>query len=132
MLKKLLVTLTFLPAIAFASPAATSSELDAAIAREKESSTRVKHYEQLTTIAERDIATATIRQSTARKYWDSALRADDPSDAAVWAKRFDQAKREEADARERVTRFSHRRDLARADVVAATERRRQLTQQARR
>jgi hypothetical protein len=127
---KILAAILLLPAIAFADPASDNG-LDGAIAREHESSNRVFYYAHKATIAERDLATSTLRRQVARSAWDDAIRADHPSAAGAWAVRYHEAKREQADARERVALFSKERDEARANFRVAAQDVRELTRVAR-
>ena len=123
---KILAAILFMPAITFADPAS----LDGAIASNHESSNRVHYYAQATTIAERDIVSATITRAIARKRWDDAIRADHPADAGKWAMRYHDARLDEARARDRAAQFSDARDAARADFRASAEQTRRLTRQA--
>jgi len=127
---KILAAILFLPATAFADPPIRDG-VDGAIASEHESSNRVRYYAQETTIAERDIVTATIKRDVARNRWNAAVRDDHPAAAGKWAIRYHDAIRDEAKAQERATQFSHARDVARADFRASAEQNRRLTRQAR-
>ena len=127
---KILAAILFLPVSVFADPP-SHDDLDGAIASEHESSNRVRYYAQETTIAERDIVTATIKRDIARNRWNAAVRDDHAATAGKWALRYHDAKREEANAQERAARFRYDRDVARADFRASAEQTRRLTRQAR-
>jgi hypothetical protein len=99
---------------------------EAAIASEHEASARQRYHAQLTTIAERDIATALIIRDMAQSQWDVAVRANDPDDAGRWAKRHADALRDERDARARAAYHARERDEARADFAASAARVRKL------
>lgn len=85
---------------------------DAAMA-ERQASKRVFYYEQATTIAERDLATAELRQQTAEQAWTAAVRREDPNEAGKWARAHAEAVVAQREALGRLTLDRAERDMAR-------------------
>ena len=82
---------------------AGGSELDAAVQREREASTRVWYYETQTTIAERDVETAQITLQLATMERVKAVNENRTADANKWAKRHAEASRDERAAQAKLT-----------------------------
>jgi hypothetical protein len=116
-------------AIADDRPAA-ADPVDAAVAAEREASTRVHYNAQLATIAERDIVTAQIILDMSSKQWNEAQREQRVGDAERWARRHAEALRDERDARDRAAHYAAERDKARADFEASATKLRKLSARA--
>lgn len=110
--------------------APAGGDVDAAVASEREASTRERYNAQLTTIAERDIVTAEITRDTAVKAWNTAVHDNRPADVEHWSQRHAEALRDERDARQRAEFFARERDKARADFEASAEKVRRLSRSA--
>jgi hypothetical protein len=117
MKSKLIVALLFSSATALAGP---HDDLAAARQRVQVASTRVSYHEKETIIAERDIATARVHQNTALKGQGEARHAHDSGAASSWARRYDDAMKDEREAQARAARCRSDRDAAREDLHAAT------------
>jgi hypothetical protein len=125
----LLASLAISPVVASADPPTTATEVPVddgvpsfAVRTERDAGSRVAYYAALTTIAERDSATAQITIDMAEKQQDIAIQKHDDDTALYWAGRRQAAVAEQRDARERASRFQAERDRARGDFrAAATE-----------
>jgi hypothetical protein len=108
--KLILVSLLFSSATAFAGP---HDDLATARERVQAVSTRVSLLELEVTIAERDVATARIVQTTATKQRSRAQVERDDDAASAWERRYAQAVKDEREALDRVVqkRQAHERAL---------------------
>lgn len=117
-----LASLVAAPLTASADPAALADDEVArcsALLAERADGTRVAHYAQLTTIAERDVATAQLTIDLAKRQWDIAVRDGDTDAASYWAGRQRTALADQREASQRVSRFRAERDRARSDFEAS-------------
>ena len=112
---------------AWADPnSALERERVVAVQHERADGVRVSYYAKLTTIAERDSATAQITIDTAFAQWGEALRSKDANSAGYWAQRFSAAREDQREADARAARFRVERDNARSSFEASAAKVRKL------
>jgi hypothetical protein len=91
---------------------AADRDIAAVVARAHQDGQRIAYHAALTTIAERDIASAQLLVQTMRERWDIALRHHDPVAAGTWATAHANAKSQEEEASRRFAAEQSERDAA--------------------
>jgi len=91
---------------------AADRDIAAVVARAHQDGQRIAYHAALTTIAERDIASAQLLAQTMRERWDIALRHHDPNAAGKWATAHADAKSQEEEASRRFAAEQSERDAA--------------------
>ena len=100
------------PEVATADIVAADREIAAAVARAHEDGQRIAYHAALTSIAERDVASAQLLVQVMRERWDLALRHHDPVAAGKWATAHADAKSQEEEASRRFATEEAQRDAA--------------------
>lgn len=91
---------------------AADRDIAAAVARAHDDGQRIAYHAALTTIAERDVASAQLLVQVMHERWDLALRHHDPVAAGKWATAHADAKSQQDEASRRFASERAERDAA--------------------